>query len=112
MGRHQAGLKDDAYATVLLRTEELERKMIPLKEKLTPLEEAWLKAIKGINLRDLRTQYGLSQERCARICDVALRTWCRWEAGERTPTSFVSLARLFKYLREENESTRTGRSVA
>ena len=46
-------------------------------------------------LQALRERYGLSAARAARMCEVNVRTWRRWEKGERpVPDAVVKLLRL------------------
>jgi transcriptional regulator with XRE-family HTH domain len=48
--------------------------------------------MKGEQLKKLRKKIGLSQAQAADQVHVALRTWYRWEAGERRiPESVVEL---------------------
>lgn len=52
----------------------------------------------GETLKELRDRQALSQAYCARMCGVAVRSWRRWENGDRVPDlgHLVPMARVLK----------------
>ncbi len=40
----------------------------------------------GLNIKILRTEYGMTYEQFAKIAGVTSRTLARWESGERLPS--------------------------
>lgn len=51
---------------------------------------------RGLSLRRVRAQFGLSRERMARLLDVSAKTIERWEERDTLPANPIARARLAK----------------
>ena len=40
-------------------------------------------------IKETREELGLSRKEAAEIVEVPLRTWEKWETGERTPAPYI-----------------------
>lgn len=66
--------------------------------------QRWTTALDGLKLRQLRHQYGLSQEKLADLADVSLTTLARLERHHRSPCRTYTLARIAAALGESAAS--------
>lgn len=69
-----------------------------------------MKQVKASDLIRLRLRLGLSVEQSARHCEVTVRTYYRWEAGERrVPRGAMKLLLLSEVARRNHERAKRER---